>query len=127
MSEQVQRIIGKRIRMAREVLGLTQEHLSAKVGFKDRQILSNIESGRRTVSVDELVEFAEVLKRPLDFFTDTFNLAGEARFTWRAKEAETGLLDEFEEKAGRWIAVYRRVSEQMGEKFSPLSQPFALG
>lgn len=126
MSEQVQRIIGKRIRMAREVLGLTQESLSGKIGFKDRQILSNIESGRRAVSADELVEFAEALKRPLEFFTDTFSLAGEAAFSWRAKEAESGLLEEFEEKAGNWLAVYRRISEQMGEKFSPLSPKLNL-
>ena len=122
MSEQVQRMIGLRIRLARTALEYTQEMLSQMVGFKDRQILSNIESGRRGVKADELVQFAEALKRPLEYFTDTFSLAGEVAFSWRARQAEPELLDEFEEKAGRWLAVFRRIVEQKGETASPLVQ-----
>jgi transcriptional regulator with XRE-family HTH domain len=88
MNEQIQRMISGRIRWAREAADLTQEALCRLVGFKDRQILSNIESGRREVTAEELVLFSEALRRPVDFFTDAFILTGEAAFSWRAMEAD---------------------------------------
>lgn len=122
MNDRLQWVMGQRIRLARESSGLTQEALSASIGFKDRQTLSTIEAGKRSVAADELVRFAEVLRRPLEFFTDSFSLAGEAQFSWRIKEAKEGMLAEFEAKAGRWIAAYRRLSELRGVRANPLRQ-----
>lgn len=126
MNEQMQQVISGRIRWARETANLTQEALSGLVGFKDRQILSNIESGRRDVSAEELVQFSEALSRPLDFFTDAFILTGEAAFSWRAKDADPELLDQFEEKAGRWLALYRRLGSLQGYKGNPILPKLAL-
>jgi Zn-dependent peptidase ImmA (M78 family)/DNA-binding XRE family transcriptional regulator len=122
MNDHLQWLMGQRIRLARESSGLTQEALSASIGFKDRQTLSSIEAGKRSVAAEELVRFAEVLHRPLDFFSDSFSLAGEALFSWRAREAGAETLNAFEEKAGRWIATYRRLSELRGDRVNPLSQ-----
>lgn len=119
-TEALQRLIGVRVRAAREEREMNQEALSSALGFKDRQILSNIESGKRRVSADELVRLMQVLGKSLEFFTDSFLLAGEASFSFRAK-AEEEALAEFEVQAGKWIALYRRLGELLGEKPSPLT------
>lgn len=114
-----QGMVGERIRIARQEMDLTQEELSSKLGFKDRQILSNIESGRRKVSSEELLSLIKVLGKDLEFFTDSLRLVGEGEFCWRAT-AEASLLDGFERKAQAWIAMYRAIGDSLGEARSPL-------
>lgn len=126
MNEQIQRMISGRIRWARDATDLTQADLCRMVGFKDRQILSNIESGQRGVTAEELVLFSEALRRPVDFFTDAFILTGEAAFSWRAMEADLGVLDDFEAKAGRWLALYRHLGALQGIKGNPILPKLAL-
>ena len=48
-------VVGARIKARREELGFNQEVVARHLGFKDRQILSNIETGERKVSADELL------------------------------------------------------------------------
>jgi transcriptional regulator with XRE-family HTH domain len=90
-------MVGQRIKAARKALGMTQQDLSQQIGFKDRQILSNIESGLRKLSSSELLTLMKALKKDLEYFTDPLRLVGEGAFCWRA-EAEAGVLDAFEEK-----------------------------
>jgi len=124
--EQFAQMVGERVALARKEAGLTQAELSKRLGFKDRQILSNIESGKRKVSSDELLKLMESLGRELRFFTDPLRLAGEGAFSWRAPQAEAELLDEFEERAGEWVATYRFFCRISGERFSPITPQLAL-
>ncbi len=120
-------LISKRLKAAREKLGLTQAQLAEKLGFKDRQTLAAIEVGQRKVTAEELLRAIQVLGVDLDYFTDSFRLVGEGRFSWRAnRNAAPGLLNEFEEKAGRWIATYRKLGEREGATPSPLQVRLAL-
>ena len=120
-------LIHRRLKVAREKAGLTQVELSEKLGFKDRQTLAAIEAGQRKISAEELLRAIKVLGLELDFFTDSFRLAGEGRFSWRAhKDAPSNLLHAFEEKAGRWIATWRRLGELQGAKPSALQPALAL-
>ncbi len=120
-------LISRRLKAAREKAGLTQAELSEKLGFKDRQTLAAIETGQRKISAEELLRAIQELGLDLDFFTDSFRLAGEGRFSWRThKDASTGLLNPFEEKAGRWIATWRRLGELQGQKPSALQPALAL-
>ena len=64
--------VGGRIAEARETARMTQRQLASKLGFKERQILSNIEKGLRQVTRDELLKLTELLNRSLDFFTDPY-------------------------------------------------------
>ncbi len=61
-------MVGERVRTARKALGITQQELSKGLDFKDRQILSNIESGLRKVSSDELLALMRILGKSLDYF-----------------------------------------------------------
>ena len=116
-------LISRRLKHAREKRGLTQAQLTEKLGFKDRQTVAAIEAGQRKLSADELVRAMQVLGVDLDFFTDSFRLVGEGAFSWRADErATTEQLGKFEERAGRWIATYRRLGEDQGMK-TPILQP----
>jgi Zn-dependent peptidase ImmA (M78 family)/DNA-binding XRE family transcriptional regulator len=119
--------IGRRIKYAREMRGLTQAQLSEHLRFKDRQTLAAIEAGQRKLSAEELLNAMKVLEFDLDFFTDSFRLAGEGAFSWRADaEGPADELREFEEKAGNWIAAYRRLGELQGEKSTVLQQRLSL-
>ena len=119
------RMVSDRIREAREAAGLTQKQLSDRLGFKDRQTLSSIETGQRKITSEELVSVIRILKKDLDFFTDPFRLVGEGAFSWRAQAAPAE-LETFEDKARGWIAAYRALGEDLGETFSPLTPRLGL-
>lgn len=120
-------LIHRRLKAARERAGLTQAALSERLGFKDRQTLAAIEAGQRKVSAEELLRAVEVLGLDLEYFTDAFRLAGEGRFSWRAHDsAPPEQLQDFEEKAGRWIATWRRLGELQDAKVSTLQPSLAL-
>jgi Zn-dependent peptidase ImmA (M78 family) len=81
------------------------------MGFENRQTLAAIEAGDRRLSAEELLRAIEVLGVDLDFFTDSFRLVGEGRFSFRAQRGVAmNLLDQFETQAGRWIATYRELA-----------------
>jgi len=56
--------VGNRIIARREELGMSQTELAIQAGIT-QQTLSNIESGKRAVRIDTLVQIAEALKAPL--------------------------------------------------------------
>lgn len=107
--------MGFRLKAARERRGLTQQQMAAALGLEHRQTLASIENGERKVTAIELVNLVRVLQLDLDYFTDAFRLDGEGRFSFRADpSAPGGVLDDFEAKAGRWIATYRELATEHG-------------
>ncbi len=120
-------LIIRRLKAAREKLGLTQAQLSEKLGFKDRQTLATIEAGQRKISAEELLRAMQVFNVELEYFTDPFRLEGEGRFSWRtAKTAAAKSLADFEIKAGRWIALYRMLGEGRVAPTDPLQPRLPL-
>ncbi len=61
------KLLGRRIREARERLGLSQEDLAAAVS-RDQGAISEYESGKRRLSVVDLPHFARTLQVPLLYF-----------------------------------------------------------
>jgi transcriptional regulator with XRE-family HTH domain len=57
-------VVGRNIRLARRIADLSQEELGNRVGLL-KQVISNIETGKRDISVPELVMVAQVVKRPI--------------------------------------------------------------
>jgi len=113
-------MIGKRLKAAREQAGLTQEQLSTRLGFSDRQTLAAIESGRRKVSADELLLVMQTLNRDLEYFTDPFRIDGEGSFSWRTSAESVENIDEFELWASRCLALYRNLATQEDVRTYPL-------
>jgi Zn-dependent peptidase ImmA (M78 family)/DNA-binding XRE family transcriptional regulator len=108
-------LFATRVKALREGLKLTQDELAQRLGFKDRQTVSAIETGQRRLSADELLRVVQTLGTTVEAFTDPFVLVGdEARFSWRQTGVALEALSGFEGGAGRWIAVYRRLAPQVG-------------
>jgi transcriptional regulator with XRE-family HTH domain len=63
------RLLGQRLAEARDVAGMTQESVARAVGL-DRTAIVLLEKGERNLKVPELVQIAQVLKRPLSYFVE---------------------------------------------------------
>ena len=59
--------LGARLRNSREFLGLSQEEVAEHMGLS-RPAISNVEAGKRKVSTEELRRFAELYRRPYEYF-----------------------------------------------------------
>ena len=106
-------IIGKRLRALRESQSKSQEDIAEMLGINDRQTISAIETGHRRMSVDELLLAAEVFDVSVDYFTDPFRLEGEGQFSWRSNRPNQTELQEWEARAGSWIALFRTLTKQL--------------
>jgi XRE family transcriptional regulator, fatty acid utilization regulator len=109
-------LIGQRLRALREEKKLSQEDLAELFGFKDRQTVSAIETGERRLSADELLLAIQKLGKPLDYFTDPFQLVGEGHFNWRQSGVPGQVLGAYERVAGQLIAAFRTLGTEIGEK-----------
>jgi XRE family transcriptional regulator, fatty acid utilization regulator len=118
--------IGRRIKWFREQQDLTQEELSKRLGFNDRQTLAAIEGGKRKVLPDELVAFTETLGVQLDDLLDPFRLVGEGGFNFRVGEVDPRVVEAFADQASRWIATYRELGRQVGIEQARLGQKLEL-
>lgn len=121
------RLIGYRVKAARETVGWNQEQLATVLGLNDRQSVSDIENGKRRLQADELVTLSDVLDRDVEFFLDPFAVTGEAQFSWRASnELPEAPLDDFELRAGHWIGLLRWLREGEHGRVNPLKQSLRL-
>jgi transcriptional regulator with XRE-family HTH domain len=102
--------IRRRIVALREKAGMTQADLARLLGFRDRQTVSTIERGDRKVSAAELVKLADIFGIELPFFSDPYTLVDEGRFSWRRNEVPDDEIVQFENRAKRWLALYRHLS-----------------
>ena len=121
------KLIGCRVKAARELRDWSQEQLAKQFGFNDRQTISDIENGKRAVKTDELLRLAELLNQDIEFFIDPFAVAGEANFSWRAApEIPEDILNGFEQKMGQLIGLLRWLREQKGSRASVLQHTLRL-
>lgn len=63
----LRKIIGSKVKSAREDLGLSQKDLAKKTGYAAATI-SQLEAGLFRISVDSMEKIARILKKPLHFF-----------------------------------------------------------
>jgi transcriptional regulator with XRE-family HTH domain len=68
--EQIQKIIGRKMREAREAAGITQKELGEKLGYSAMGI-SHFENGARELKFSDIKEIAGFLKKDLSFFLDS--------------------------------------------------------
>ena len=91
------KLLGSRIKEAREKLGWSQTELAQAVGFGSFQIVSAIENGQREVKAWELFKIASCLHSSLESFLGT-ERKSEPVLMWRA-QPQTG----FKEIEARFI------------------------
>ena len=59
--------IGERIASRRKALGLTQDELAKKMGYKSKAAISKIETNVNDISQSQVVKFAEVLDTTINY------------------------------------------------------------
>lgn len=126
MSSMTPEQIGRRIQWFREQRPLTQVDLAKRLGFNDRQTLSDIEAGKRRVTPDELVLLTQALNIELDALLDPYQLVGEGGFNFRVEDVAPATVEAFAEQASRWIATYRELGRQAGVAPARLGQKLEL-
>ena len=119
-------VIGTRIRALRQRRGLSQDALAHVFGFKDRQTVSAIETGLRSLTAQELVVAADKLDVGLDYFADPFRLDGEGRFSWRQNGVPHEQLHAYEQTAGQWIGAYRTFAAETGRRAALMRKALGL-
>ncbi|MCB1784020.1 MAG: helix-turn-helix transcriptional regulator [Alphaproteobacteria bacterium] len=65
----IDRHVGKRLRVRRSLLGISQEKLAEAVGVTFQQI-QKYERGTNRISASRLLKFSQILQVPVDFFYD---------------------------------------------------------
>jgi XRE family transcriptional regulator, fatty acid utilization regulator len=116
--------IGPRLKALRKARALDQGAVAAILGVASHQIVSQIESGARRVTGEELVKLIDGLDTDLDYFTDPFRLEGEGRFSWRRTPGTPiDALADYQMRAGRWIAAYRALARPMPARSSARALP----
>lgn len=117
-------IIGARLKALRDERGLNQTEVARMIGVASHQIVSQIETGERRVSTDELTKLMNGLGADLDYFTDPLRLIGkEGAFSWRQTRCAPTTLAAYQERAGQWLAAYRFLSPPAA---APLRQSLRL-
>lgn len=114
----IKSIISKRFIEARKSLNLKQEDMAEMMGFQSRQIVSNIESGKRNLSAEELIKACDVLHKPLEYFTDPYIFNGE--ISWRFSDDEIDYYD-CDTYAKNVIAAHLRFTELLDKKPVPIN------
>ena len=64
-------MIGKKVRQRRLELGLTQEELAHKMGYKSKSAINKIEMNKNDVNQSKLIRLAIALDCPPSYFIET--------------------------------------------------------
>lgn len=79
-SSEVDVHVGKRLRFARTMKGMTQEGIGEAIGVSFQQV-QKYERGVNCIRISKLLELAKVLKVPVGFFFDTLEEGGEEKYS----------------------------------------------
>ena len=61
---------GKKVRERREALGMTQEELAVKLGYRTQSSIAKIESGVNDPVLSKVKDFSRELQVPISYFLD---------------------------------------------------------
>jgi len=104
--------IGRRVKAAREALGIRQEELAQAVGFTSRQILSDLERGVRDVKASEAARLARALR--IDLTSLLADAPARPPVLWRAQPREGA--EAIEAEFVQWCERERRVLGLLGQR-----------
>lgn len=90
--------LGIRIRDRREELGMTQAELAKKLGYTNRSMVSLVESGKRSLDVDQLRPLAKALELSIDDLLD-----GPTSIDDQLTETLSRMTDDQKEAALRFL------------------------
>lgn len=92
--------VGENILLMRKQLGLTQEELAKRMGYKSKSTINKIELGINDIPQSKIAQFAEVL------CTTPARLMG-----WDEEETNPPEEPKLSEGEKLWLELYHRVSD----------------
>ena len=92
--------VGENILLMRKQLGLTQEELAKRMGYKSKSTINKIELGINDIPQSKIAQFAEVL------CTTPAHLMG-----WDEEEKDSPEESKLTEGEKMWLELYHRVSD----------------
>lgn len=110
----IRKVLGIKIRMAREAQGITQKELAERLG-KAKNVISTYESGTRAIRVTELPLLAEALGVTISYFFLELSIEDESR---SLKPQHQRLL--------RWLLLWLKDFEQNDEEVIELSLQISI-
>lgn len=111
MEEKFEKILGERLRTAREYLELTQEHV-AEIMNIGRDAIIRIEKGTRKVSTEELMKFSKLYRVSIE---DLINKTDETYYTEQAFARGFEKLSEKDKKEILDLIKYKNEIKNKGE------------
>ena len=93
----IDRHVGSRVRLRRQLLNMSQEKLGEELGVTFQQV-QKYERGTNRIGAGRLFEVARVLDVPVSFFYDGFAPDGSA-LNNRQEGGDTGIVEEFIQSA----------------------------
>lgn len=105
--------VGKRLRLRRTMMGLSQEAVAKAVGITFQQV-QKYEKGTNAMNARRLYEFAQFMHVPVAYFFEGLEIAGAASSGFSEKEA-----DRFDHNARvsdreslEMMKAFKRIKEQ---------------
>ena len=99
--------IGKRIKARREELGMTQEELAARLGYKSKTTIAKIENGTNDIVQSKVMEFAKMLDT-----TPAYLMGWEQIDPYLSgKEASDDIYKKFEKNILRFHGKQKELNE----------------
>ena len=106
--------VGDNILYMRKRLGMTQEELATRMGYKSKSTINKIEMGINDIPQSKIVKFAEVLG------TTPAHLMG-----WEDNEEEKSPEEmELSEGEKMWLELYNRLSDETRKVFINMMDSF---
>ena len=115
MDQNIDLLLGRRLRIRRRLMGLTQNQLALKVGVRFQQI-QKYESGANRISAARLWSFAQALEVPVAYFFDGLSAARPIE----ALEDSRELMDRPESRD--LIRVYYQLDERPRRRLLDLAR-----
>ena len=110
-SDADRKVLGLRLREAREYLGLSQDEVAKHLGIP-RTALSHVESGQRRIDALELKKVAVLYKKPASFFTGETEIAsGLPDDVAHLARAASGLSESDRQELSRFADYLKARSE----------------
>lgn len=119
MEGNLRQVIGRNVKAAREIAGLSQEQFAEKLGVS-RATLSSIENGHVAIDSTKLIQASRVLGRPVnDFFREE---AADLALLYRAAEKVVPNED-VRSRFRNFCEAYREIEEIVGVVDNVLPPP----
>jgi Zn-dependent peptidase ImmA (M78 family)/DNA-binding XRE family transcriptional regulator len=126
MAEQFNTTIGRKLKYAREQLGLKLEETSEKMGFPNYQTLSSIENGSRNIKAKELAQLAKIYFKSVPFFLNVEDESCTKDLVFWRECSNSPLVKEKEQEFLKYCYGYCELEKKLDLDYSCKLNPLSL-